>query len=141
MKSGRGRQSLVTLEEKDEKPLSSYRPPPVTIAMFLMAFLLTGFVSWRAVETANAGRQAARSDLSDAEVEIAGLQDQLNCTIKVLTRASRGMLDNSILQDDVLLASTSGANIDQVAKSLEETRARLITLNGEITKADEECTK
>lgn len=109
--------------------------------MFLGAFILLGLISWRSVETANNAAEDARQDKESAEVQIAGLRRQIDCTTKILVDATRGQVGNSIFQDDLLLASFDGSDRNAIAQKLKATREGLVAISGAIEQADKECTK
>ena len=130
----------MTSDEKDKVP-NQFRPQKATIAMFLASFVLLGFICWKAVDTADNARQYARTDLQEANIKIVELQQQLNCTINLIVEANRGMLSNSILQNDLLLTSTSGGERTEIEQQLKETRQLLISISENISHLTEECTK
>jgi hypothetical protein len=109
--------------------------------MYLASFILLGFICWRAVEVANHSADEARQDLSVANERADAIQDQLNCTINILSIALRGVLDNSIIQDDLLLSATEGNERAKVAADLKTTRDALVKVSEEISRIDKECTK
>ena len=130
----------MTLEVRDKVP-NQYRPPKSTIAMYLASFMLLGFICWRAVEVANNSADEARQDLNVANERADAIQDQLNCTINILSIALRGVLNNSIIQDDLLLSATEGTERAKVAADLKTTRDALAKISEEISRIDKECTK
>jgi hypothetical protein len=117
-----------------------YSPPPTTIAMFLATFILVSFLSWTAVKSANNSRDDTRQDLVEANIRIGALQEQLDCINRITLIALKGQLGNSIVQDNLLLASTSGGDREEIRQQLSETRAELISLSQEIDGVDKECT-
>lgn len=130
----------MTLDGRDKVP-NQFKPSKITIAMFLTSFLLMGFISWRAVEVSNHGREEARSDLKEANIRIEELQRQLDCISNISLKALRGQVGNSIVQDDLLLASTSGADRAKIAEDLKKSRADLAVITQQIAEADKECVK
>lgn len=122
----------------DKSPSKSYRGS--IVALFL-AFACLIALAYRAVEIANDGQDAARAEAEAAKLEVSGLQQQLNCTIQILSLATTGVVDNAIVQNDVLLISAEAGDRAAVIQQLKETRARLVSISGEVKKANEECTR
>lgn len=122
-----------------DKTPNYFRPSRLTILMGLAAFMLVTLLSMKAVNTADEAADKARSDLNEAKFEIQELQDQITCAIDVIVLANRGMLDNSIVQDDLLLASAEGGERQAVSVSLRETRQRLVEILNQMPEATGEC--
>lgn len=138
----------MTSEEKEDKVPNQFKPQKLTLLFAGLAFIFVCITSFGAVLTANQGQNAARREAEQARIEstlanerLQDVQDQLNCTNKVVMNAVRGSLQNSILQDDLLLASVSGTGREQIQKSLADTKANLISLLVQVDEANQECTK
>lgn len=93
------------------------------------------------MKSANNSRDDTRQDLVEANIRIGALQEQLDCINRITLIALKGQLGNSIVQDNLLLASTSGGDREEIRQQLSETRAELISLSQEIDGVDKECTK
>lgn len=131
--------SVTSVEEVEIPP--KFKGQRLSLAMILVGFLLISLVSLRAVNVVNDSKEEARQDLADASIRAEQLQEQINCIIGILVPAVQGGLENSIVQNDVLIASLSGGDRAVIEQQLRETRARLFAISGKVGTQAEECIK
>jgi hypothetical protein len=124
-----------------------YRPSGATAILAFLAFMVMSFVSYNAVRVANKGQDAARNDAqlariaaANAEERLGKLQEQLDCTLAITMKSLEGSLQNSIGQDDMLIASFEGGDRTQYVARLREVRARLQVLADEVSSTQKACT-
>ena len=122
-------------------------PYRIAIILGFLAFVCLTLLAYRAVTVADKGQEAARNEAAQARIEAAEsnrrlneVQAQLNCVNKNVLRAVVGGLKNSINQDDLLLASSSGASRDAIQTSLINSKNELVEILRQATAAQEkEC--
>jgi uncharacterized protein YlxW (UPF0749 family) len=139
----------------DEEPKASkehhssrnqFRPQPWTLVLLFIAFVLTTGLSFQAVRTAQTGQNDARDELSLARIQLVNAQEQqealnnrLNCQANLTLKAVKGSLDNSIAQDDLLLASSQGGDRTSIVSLLQQTRAHLEDISNQVAAIEKAC--
>lgn len=115
--------------------------------LMFSAFVIVTIVSHRAVSLAQEDKNAARNEAAlariataDAQKKLDSLERQFACVVNSTLKSLRGMLDNSIFQDDLLLSSVEGGDRTAVLSHLKETRARLHEIEAEIARIEQEPT-
>lgn len=136
-----------SIQEIPRRIPNQYKPTKGTAIAAFLAFMVMSFVSYSAVRSANKGQDNARADAqlariaaSNAEAQLTRVQNQLNCTLAITMKSLEGSLENSIAQDDMLIASFEGGERTAFVARLKEARERLRLLSQSVADTQNLCT-